>query len=78
VAGFGFVRFLRFAVVLLAGGGALLAAVAPLGRRTERTLAVIATALVPVAAAGIACQGREAGVRRRTSGQREGKDDEET
>jgi copper transport protein len=59
--GFGFVRFLRFAVVLLAGGGALLAAVAPLGRRTERTLAVLATALVPVAAAGIVCQGAVAG-----------------
>jgi copper transport protein len=59
--GFGVVRFLRFALVLLAAGGALMLALASLGRRVELAVAVTAVALVPVLAAGIVYQGATAG-----------------
>jgi copper transport protein len=59
--GFGIVRFLRFLLVLLAGGGALLLALSPLGRTTERFVAGAALAYVPVAVLGLVFEGAAAG-----------------
>jgi copper transport protein len=58
--GFGVVRFLRFALVLLAAGAALMLARAPLGRRVELAAAGAAAALVPVSLAGLVYDGAAA------------------
>jgi copper transport protein len=58
--GFGIVRFLRFAFVLLAAGGAFMLAYARLGSG-RRFVAAAGVALVPVALLGLVYQGATAG-----------------
>jgi copper transport protein len=59
--GFGVVRFLRFLLILLAGGAALQLAISRLGRRVEVAAAAAALGYVPVAILGLVYDGAVAG-----------------
>ena len=62
VLGFGVIRFLEYALLLLVGGGAVARVLVGLdGRRLANVLAGAAALLVPVSLAGIVLQGAEAG-----------------